>query len=222
MGPRRRSNRSLRRRSARWAVPGERMKAGGEYRVPLSSRVVEVLDEVAERFGGDGLVFPPPREGAQPLRDGDPSTRNWRSKLPARPTLQLPRLGLGVHRRAARGVRVGAGRSPLRPIRSGCSRRRIGSGTVGRAHTIRKAPAAGPTDRVSRPTQPIGPRARRRYYLPAGGQRRRSACWGRDTSSRPRCAVWRLAREPGLLPRSSSQVAPPGRFRYVVWRTSRL
>ena len=41
-----------------WTVPGERMKAGREHRVPLSPRALEVLDEAAERLAGDGLVFP--------------------------------------------------------------------------------------------------------------------------------------------------------------------
>ena len=46
--------------AAVWTVPGERMKAGREHRVPLSRRALEVLDDAAERFGGDGIVFPSP------------------------------------------------------------------------------------------------------------------------------------------------------------------
>ena len=48
------------RAGAVWTVPGERMKAGREHRVPLSPRALEVLDEAAERLAGDGLVFPSP------------------------------------------------------------------------------------------------------------------------------------------------------------------
>ena len=43
-----------------WAIPGERMKAGREHRVPLSPRALEVLDEAAALFGGDDLMFPSP------------------------------------------------------------------------------------------------------------------------------------------------------------------
>ena len=41
-----------------WTVPAERMKARREHQVPLSTRVLAVLDEARERFSGDGLVFP--------------------------------------------------------------------------------------------------------------------------------------------------------------------
>jgi integrase len=39
-----------------WTIPGERMKAGVEHRVPLTDRCIEILGEP-----GDGLVFPGPR-----------------------------------------------------------------------------------------------------------------------------------------------------------------
>ena len=48
------------RAGAVWTIPGERMKAGREHRVPLPRRALEVLDEAAARFGGDDLVFPSP------------------------------------------------------------------------------------------------------------------------------------------------------------------
>ena len=48
------------RAGAVWTIPGERMKAGREHRVPLPPRALEVLDEAAARFGGDDLVFPSP------------------------------------------------------------------------------------------------------------------------------------------------------------------
>ena len=43
-----------------WTIPAERMKAGREHRVPLSPRALEVLDDAAELFDGQGLVFPSP------------------------------------------------------------------------------------------------------------------------------------------------------------------
>lgn len=41
-----------------WIIPGERMKTGREFRIPLSSRAVEILHEAAEIADGSGLVFP--------------------------------------------------------------------------------------------------------------------------------------------------------------------
>ena len=41
-----------------WTVPGERMKAGRDHRVPLSDRALEVLAEAREHADGSGLVFP--------------------------------------------------------------------------------------------------------------------------------------------------------------------
>ncbi len=43
-----------------WTVPAERMKAGREHRVPLSTRAVAILAEMAE-FGTFGSVFPGPK-----------------------------------------------------------------------------------------------------------------------------------------------------------------
>lgn len=43
-----------------WVVPGERMKAGREHRVPLSSQAVEILTKLP-RFVGNDYVFPSPR-----------------------------------------------------------------------------------------------------------------------------------------------------------------
>ena len=48
------------RAGAVWTIPGERMKAGREHRVPLSPRALEVLDEAAALFYGDDPVFPSP------------------------------------------------------------------------------------------------------------------------------------------------------------------
>jgi len=39
-----------------WTVPGSRMKAGREHRVPLSGRAVEILDALALVMDGE-FVF---------------------------------------------------------------------------------------------------------------------------------------------------------------------
>jgi integrase len=44
-----------------WVVPAERMKAGREHRVPLSDRVIEILDDMA-RVGENEFVFPGARK----------------------------------------------------------------------------------------------------------------------------------------------------------------
>ena len=51
-----------------WTIPGERMKAGVEHRVPLSSRCVEILT-VAQYLAGSPYVFPG-RSGTKPLSNG--------------------------------------------------------------------------------------------------------------------------------------------------------
>jgi integrase len=47
-----------------WTLPAERMKAGREHRVPLSTRVMEILQEMTALREGD-LVFP--NRGGRPL-----------------------------------------------------------------------------------------------------------------------------------------------------------
>ena len=49
-----------------WTIPGERMKAGVEHRVPLSSRCVEILTEAQALADGSHYVFPG-RSGTKPL-----------------------------------------------------------------------------------------------------------------------------------------------------------
>ena len=44
-----------------WTIPGERMKANREHRVPLSVRALKVLREAGEFSSGHKLVFPSPR-----------------------------------------------------------------------------------------------------------------------------------------------------------------
>lgn len=48
--------------AAIWTVPGERMKAGKEHRVPLSAQTIKLLEAVP-RIEGTELVFPAPRGG---------------------------------------------------------------------------------------------------------------------------------------------------------------
>ena len=43
-----------------WTVPGERMKAGRDHRVPLSRRALAVLGEAQEIASRPGLIFPAP------------------------------------------------------------------------------------------------------------------------------------------------------------------
>ena len=51
-----------------WTVPAERMKAGIEHRVALSSGALAVLDKAREYVDATGLIFPSPRGKA--LSDG--------------------------------------------------------------------------------------------------------------------------------------------------------
>ena len=44
--------------AAVWTIPAERTKVGAEFRVPLSSRALEVLGQARDLNGGEGLVFP--------------------------------------------------------------------------------------------------------------------------------------------------------------------
>jgi integrase len=46
--------------AAVWVVPGDRMKAGREHRVPLCAQAVELLKKMP-RFVGNEHVFPSPR-----------------------------------------------------------------------------------------------------------------------------------------------------------------
>lgn len=50
-----------------WTIPGARMKAAREYRVPLSSRALAILNEAKVRFGESELVFP--ASGSGPISD---------------------------------------------------------------------------------------------------------------------------------------------------------
>ena len=41
-----------------WTIPAERMKAGRKFRVPLSARCIEILEQAKEQSEEPGLVFP--------------------------------------------------------------------------------------------------------------------------------------------------------------------
>ena len=53
-----------------WIIPSNKMKTRKELIVPLSIQVVEILETAKELYGADGLVFPSPKSGTQPLSDG--------------------------------------------------------------------------------------------------------------------------------------------------------
>ena len=68
--------------TAVWTVPGERMKAGREHRVPLSA-VALALVAASKDAGADALLFPAPRGGQ--LSDMTLSAVMRRMKVPAVP-----------------------------------------------------------------------------------------------------------------------------------------
>lgn len=52
-----------------WRIPGERMKAGVEHRVPLSDAAIAVLEQARTLDDGSGLVFPSPTKPGRHLSD---------------------------------------------------------------------------------------------------------------------------------------------------------
>ena len=52
-----------------WRIPPQRMKAGVEHRVPLSSQAMDVLEEARPLRDGSGLVFPSPLRPGSPMSD---------------------------------------------------------------------------------------------------------------------------------------------------------
>lgn len=52
-----------------WKIPGERMKANAEHRVPLSDEALAVLEKARTLSGGEGLIFPSPQKAGKPLSD---------------------------------------------------------------------------------------------------------------------------------------------------------
>ena len=49
--------------SATWTIPAERMKAGKEHRIPLSTQAMETLRDAWSISGPAGLIFPAPPTG---------------------------------------------------------------------------------------------------------------------------------------------------------------
>ena len=47
-----------------WTVPADRTKTRAEHRVPLSTMAMRVLDDAADAYGTDGLIFPAPMGNA--------------------------------------------------------------------------------------------------------------------------------------------------------------
>ena len=52
-----------------WRIPGSRMKAGQDHRVPLSDAALAVLDRAGDLRDGSDLIFPSPRRPGQELSD---------------------------------------------------------------------------------------------------------------------------------------------------------
>jgi integrase len=52
-----------------WTIPGSRMKAGKEHRVPLSAAAIALLQSVALLRAGGGLIFPSHQKRHQPMID---------------------------------------------------------------------------------------------------------------------------------------------------------
>ena len=52
-----------------WRIPGERMKAGAEHRVPLSAPAVDLLERAGKLGDGNEFVFPSPVRQDRPLSD---------------------------------------------------------------------------------------------------------------------------------------------------------
>ena len=67
-----------------WTIPGARMKAGVEHRVPLSSQALDVLEQARALDDGSGLVFPAQRQGS-PLSDSTMSKLLRGLSIPAVP-----------------------------------------------------------------------------------------------------------------------------------------
>ena len=55
--------------SATWTIPGDRMKAGREHRVPLTGAALDVLRQAKALDDGSGFVFPSPVRRGRPLSD---------------------------------------------------------------------------------------------------------------------------------------------------------
>ena len=100
-----------------WTIPGERMKAGREHRVPLSARARGARRRAATHRPRRHRVPVADRPGAQPVVAGEAPAGTADRRRAARLPVQLPRLGRRVHRGSARGLRTGPGARQPRPRR---------------------------------------------------------------------------------------------------------
>jgi integrase len=95
-----------------WTIPGSRMKAGKEHRVPLSAAAIALLQSVALLRAGGGLIFPSPSEAPpaddRPGADLSARTVGETRSDGARVPLDVPRLGGGSHRPSQPRGRAGA------------------------------------------------------------------------------------------------------------------
>ena len=108
------------REGAVWTIPGERMRAGREHRVPLADCALAVLNEARELSDAGGIVLPSPRGLVLHQATLAGLARDLKiGSRAARVPVQLPGLGRGVHGRARRGVRDRAGPRQHRPRGSG-------------------------------------------------------------------------------------------------------
>ena len=64
-----------------WTIPGERMKAGRDHRVPLSSSAMKVLEHAHKQTGGKGLIFPGARGKALDSKRNGEAVKETRYRL---------------------------------------------------------------------------------------------------------------------------------------------
>ena len=167
-------------------TPAERMKTNREHRVPLSTGALAVLREARSVVDGSDLVLPSVRGRA--LSDATISKMVRELGTPAVPHgfrlsfrgIELPGLGGGVLRHAARGVRTRSGAREPGPGR-GCLPPDGPLRAPKRTH--------GRLGRVSGAVLTLAPGSS------TGTASRTVACHPGRTSSRPSCRNYRYASE---------------------------
>jgi integrase len=98
-----------------WMVPGDRMKAGKEHRVPLSPRAVEIVKDVLQLHGADPKAAAPLFLGNRKDRHLSNGAmlalldRMGRQHHGARVPFDVPGLGGGMHELSESSRRNGAG-----------------------------------------------------------------------------------------------------------------
>lgn len=66
----------------RWLIPGERMKGGADFIVPLAPQVIEILEELRRFTGNRVHLFPSPRKPREPMSDGAVRTAMRKAGIP--------------------------------------------------------------------------------------------------------------------------------------------